>query len=107
VGLVQDVAGRGPDAIQHADGDGRQLSAVDSAEQSERTPAGPLCRRRSTRRHGVLPASYLEVAVLRAASSPLRRMQNPIIPALGSRERRFIIDQSCPSTWSSSYRALS
>jgi acyl-coenzyme A synthetase/AMP-(fatty) acid ligase len=103
-GLVPDAAGRVLGAIVLADDDDGHLSAAAFAEQSKGTAAGLLRGRRRTGRHCVLAASDLEATVFMAASSRLGVVHNPTLSTLGPREVRFIIDQSCPSTLSSSCR---
>jgi len=97
-GLVEAAADHMPDAIVIADDIGRRMSAADFALQSERTAAG-LSQAGVGRGDTVswqLPTT-LESAVLMAALSRLGAVQNPIIPAFGEREVRFVVGQLAPT----------
>jgi acyl-CoA synthetase (AMP-forming)/AMP-acid ligase II len=104
--LVEARASASPDAVLAVDEDERTLTARDLRDTAERVAAGLVA-------HGVgaevnvswsLP-SWLESTVLVAALARLGAVQNPMLPILGPREMRFIVEQTgasllvVPSEW--------
>ncbi len=104
--LVEARATDAPDVVIAVDEDGRTLTGREFRDAAERAAAG-------LQAHGVgadvnvswmLP-TWLESAVLVAALARLGAVQNPMLPILGTREMRFITQQTraalliVPSEW--------
>ena len=104
--LVEARADATPDAVLGFDESGRQLDAAGLRDAAERAAAGlrGLGVTAGTPVSWMLP-TWLESMVLVAALARLGAVQNPLLPILGTREMRFIIEQTTarlllvPGTW--------
>jgi acyl-CoA synthetase (AMP-forming)/AMP-acid ligase II len=93
--LVEARATDTPDKVIAVDEDGRTLTAREYRDAAERAAAGLLALGvgADTAVSWMLP-TWLESAVLVAALARLGAVQNPMLPILGPREMRFIVNQT-------------
>ena len=104
--LVEARADATPDTVLGVDESGRRLDAAGLRDAAERAAAGlhALGVAAGTPVSWMLP-TWLESMVLVTALARLGAVQNPMLPILGTREMRFITEQTAarllvvPGTW--------